>query len=107
MTVLIQVHAFVHLDVKIPKIKTIFHFLVLQSSFRTWSIIQVVAPKKIKLAGAEESLAETMKVLNAKRSELKEVQDRLAELQANFKAATDKKEQLEYQVSFLLLIYPS
>ena len=59
---------------------------------------QVVAPKKIKLAEAEESLAATMSVLNAKRAELKEVQDRLAELEHNFKVATDKKEQLEFQV---------
>jgi len=58
----------------------------------------VVAPKKIKLAEAEQSLASTMSVLNAKRAELKEVQDKLAELQFNFKVATDKKEQLEFQV---------
>ena len=57
-----------------------------------------MAPKKIKLAEAEESLASTMKILNAKRAELKEVQDKLAELQFNFKVATDKKEQLEFQV---------
>ncbi|CAK8689424.1 unnamed protein product [Clavelina lepadiformis] len=61
-------------------------------------VAKVVAPKKIKLAEAEETLGATMKVLNAKRAELREVQDRLAELQANFKAATDKKEQLEFQV---------
>nr|XP_026690532.1 dynein heavy chain 12, axonemal isoform X1 [Ciona intestinalis] len=61
-------------------------------------VAKVVAPKKIKLAAAELSLSETMAVLNAKRAELKEVQDRLAELQFNFKAATEKKEQLEFQV---------
>ena len=44
-----------------------------------------------------------MSVLNAKRAELKEVQDKLAELQFNFKAATDKKEQLEFQVSQVLI----
>ena len=59
----------------------------------------MVAPKKIKLAEAEESLSATMKILNAKRAELKEVQDKLAELQHNFQVATDKKEQLEFQVS--------
>lgn len=48
-----------------------------------------------------------MGILNAKRAELKEVQDRLAELQFNFKAATDKKEQLEFQVCYyhILLEY--
>lgn len=61
-------------------------------------VAKVVAPKKIKLAEAETSLAATMKILNAKRAELKEFQDKLAELQTNFKAATEKKEHLEYQV---------
>uniref|UniRef100_H2Z3M7 Dynein axonemal heavy chain 7 n=1 Tax=Ciona savignyi TaxID=51511 RepID=H2Z3M7_CIOSA len=61
-------------------------------------VAKVVAPKKIKLAAAEQSLSETMAVLNAKRAELKEVQDRLAELQFNFKTATEKKQQLEFQV---------
>ena len=35
--------------------------------------IQVVAPKKEKLAIAQKSLQETMEILNAKRAELKEV----------------------------------
>jgi len=36
-------------------------------------VAKVVAPKKIKLAGAEAELAVQMKKLNAKRAELKEV----------------------------------
>lgn len=35
--------------------------------------LQVVAPKKERLAEAEKSFSETMSALNAKRAELKEV----------------------------------
>ena len=61
-------------------------------------VAKVVAPKKAALAIAETSLAATMGLLREKQAELKEVQDRLATLNANFQAATDKKEQLEFQV---------
>jgi dynein heavy chain len=61
-------------------------------------VAKVVAPKKAALAVAEASLKETMVLLSAKQAELKEVQDRLAKLNADFQAATDKKQQLEYQV---------
>lgn len=61
-------------------------------------VAKVVAPKKETLREAEQSLAETMRVLNEKRAELKEVEDRLASLQAQFKEATEKKEKLEFQV---------
>ena len=60
--------------------------------------LQVVAPKKERLAEAQASLAETNKILNAKRAELKEVEDRLAVLQAQFKEKTAEKESLEFQV---------
>ena len=59
---------------------------------------QVVAPKKERLAVAEASLKETMAVLNAKRAELKEVEDRLASLKQQFDEKTREKEQLEEQV---------
>ena len=36
-------------------------------------VAKVVAPKKIKLAEAQKAFKETMDILNAKRSELKEV----------------------------------
>ncbi len=61
-------------------------------------VAKVVAPKKIKLAEAQLSLKETMEVLNAKRSELKEVEDRLATLTSQFKEKTKEKEILEQQV---------
>ena len=59
---------------------------------------QVVAPKKANLAEAEASLAETMKILNAKREELAEVEAKLANLKLTFAEMTDKKQQLEFQV---------
>ena len=62
-------------------------------------VAKVVAPKKIKLAEAQLSLKETMQVLNAKRSELKEVEDRLASLKAQFEEKTKEKEVLEKQVN--------
>lgn len=61
-------------------------------------VAKVVAPKKERLAEAEASLKETMAVLNTKRAELKEVEDRLASLQKLFEEKTKEKEQLEEQV---------
>ena len=58
----------------------------------------MVAPKKAHLAVAEASLKETMGVLNTKRAELKEVEDRLAALKQQFDDKTREKEQLEEQV---------
>ena len=62
-------------------------------------VAKVVAPKKEKLAEAEQSLKETMAILNAKRAELKEVEDRLAVLTKQFQEKTKEKEELEFQVS--------
>ncbi|XP_027026371.2 dynein axonemal heavy chain 12 [Tachysurus fulvidraco] len=61
-------------------------------------VAKVVAPKKANLALAEQSLADTMALLNQKRGELKEVEDRLAALQKTFEEKTQEKAQLEYQV---------
>ena len=61
-------------------------------------VAKVVAPKKEKLAEAEQSLKETMAILNAKRAELKEVEDRLAVLTKQFQEKTKEKEELEFQV---------
>ena len=67
-------------------------------------MFKVVAPKKARLAEAEESLAETMKILNAKREELAEVEGKLANLKLTFAEMTDKKQQLEFQVWSVLSI---
>lgn len=60
--------------------------------------LKVVAPKKARLAEAEQSLAETMEILNAKRQELAEVEAKLANLKLTFAEMTEKKQQLEFQV---------
>lgn len=57
-----------------------------------------MAPKKARLAEAEQSLAETMEILNAKRQELAEVEAKLANLKLTFAEMTEKKQQLEFQV---------
>jgi dynein heavy chain len=61
-------------------------------------VAKVVAPKKEKLKEAQQSLKETMAVLNEKRAELKEVEDRLATLKQQFEEKTKEKELLENQV---------
>ncbi|KAH6585966.1 hypothetical protein BASA50_000909 [Batrachochytrium salamandrivorans] len=61
-------------------------------------VAKVVGPKKQALFKAESELSETMKSLNEKRAVLKEVEDRMAKLEANFKAMLEKKAQLENQV---------
>ncbi|CAB4028487.1 dynein heavy chain 12, axonemal-like, partial [Paramuricea clavata] len=61
-------------------------------------VAKVVAPKKAKLAEAEGSLAETMGILESKRRELAEVEERLANLKSQFQEMTEKKEHLEFQV---------
>ncbi|XP_017568229.2 dynein heavy chain 12, axonemal isoform X1 [Pygocentrus nattereri] len=61
-------------------------------------VAKVVAPKKANLAVAQQSLATTMALLNQKRAELKEVEDRLAALQKTFEEKTEEKAQLEFQV---------
>ncbi|XP_015203470.2 dynein axonemal heavy chain 12 isoform X1 [Lepisosteus oculatus] len=61
-------------------------------------VAKVVAPKKANLMEAQRSLAETMTLLNQKRAELKEVEDRLAALQQTFAEKTQEKAQLEFQV---------
>lgn len=57
-----------------------------------------MAPKKANLVVAQQSLAATMALLNEKRAELKEVEDRLASLQKTFEEKTEEKAQLEFQV---------
>ncbi|XP_063282951.1 dynein axonemal heavy chain 12 [Pelobates fuscus] len=61
-------------------------------------IAKVVAPKKARLAEAQQSLAGTMALLNQKRAELKAVEDRLAALEKTFQEKTEEKVQLEFQV---------
>ncbi|KAI9995414.1 hypothetical protein PInf_012475 [Phytophthora infestans] len=62
------------------------------------NVSKVVAPKREALRVAEAQLAEVMQKLNEKLSQLKQVEDGLAELQRQFDFATKQKENLEYQV---------
>ncbi|XP_063147830.1 dynein axonemal heavy chain 12 [Candoia aspera] len=61
-------------------------------------VAKVVAPKKARLAEAQQSLAQTMALLNQKRDELKAVEDRLEALQQTFIDKTEEKARLEFQV---------
>ncbi|KAI5095774.1 dynein heavy chain 12, axonemal isoform X1 [Silurus meridionalis] len=61
-------------------------------------VAKVVAPKKANLDVAQQSLAATMALLNQKRAELKEVEDRLASLQKTLEEKSEEKAQLEFQV---------
>lgn len=61
-------------------------------------VAKVVAPKKAALKVAEGELAVAMESLEKKRSNLREVQDKLAKLQETFEINTRKKEDLENQV---------
>ena len=61
-------------------------------------VARVVAPKKAKLKVAQADLAVAMGELEKKRADLKEVQDKLAALQASFKENTSKKMKLETDV---------
>jgi dynein heavy chain len=58
----------------------------------------VVEPKKKQLAEAQESLDETMIILKKAQSTLKGAEDQIAGLEAAFKEANDKKEQLVFDV---------
>nr|XP_025044359.1 dynein heavy chain 12, axonemal isoform X2 [Pelodiscus sinensis] len=61
-------------------------------------VAKVVAPKKARLGEAQQSLAETMALLNQKRAELAEVEHHLAKLQQTFVEKTEEKARLEFQV---------
>lgn len=61
-------------------------------------LFQIVAPKKAKLAEAEQTLAATMELLNTKRAELAEIENKVQTLKSQFQEMSDKKEQLEFQV---------
>jgi dynein heavy chain len=61
-------------------------------------VAKVVGPKKESLAKAEAELSIEMAKLESKRAELKEVEDKMANLEAGLKEMTMKKIDLERQV---------
>ena len=58
-------------------------------------VAKVVAPKKLKLASAEQELSVQMEKLNVKRSQLQTVEDKLQTLNDEFEAMQQKKKDLE------------
>jgi len=61
-------------------------------------VAKVVAPKKAKLAEAEAEFAELIVGLNQKKAELKEVEDKVADLNDQLKEMQEKKAKLEFDV---------
>mmetsp|Transcript_10385 Transcript_10385/g.18281 ORF Transcript_10385/g.18281 Transcript_10385/m.18281 type:complete len:2113 (+) Transcript_10385:3522-9860(+) len=61
-------------------------------------VAKVVQPKKEQLAQAESTLDKVMGELNAKKAELKIVQDNVSKLLSEFEQAKKKKDELEVQV---------
>ena len=57
-------------------------------------VAKAVAPKREALRMAQESLAETQRILDAAKAQLQEVEEGLATLQAKFDDCTRKKEEL-------------
>jgi len=54
-------------------------------------VAKIVAPKRIALKEAEDSLNAAMKALETKRAMLREIQDKLAKLQENLEINKQKK----------------
>ena len=61
-------------------------------------VAKVVAPKRAKLKESEESLAVTMEGLNKKKTQLKKVEDELAQLENALQEAIKRKDELEANV---------
>ena len=62
-------------------------------------VLQLVAPKKKRLAEAEASLADQMAKLDQKRSELKGVMEKLQNLNDDYAAKVNKKTELERNIA--------
>lgn len=58
----------------------------------------MVAPKKERLKEAQQSLAETLEILNQKREVLAALESSLAALEQTFMEKTEEKARLELQV---------
>ncbi len=67
-------------------------------NFYLYRVARVVAPKRAKLKEAEADLKVAMGELETKRTDLRIVQKRLADLQESFRENNSKKQQLEKDV---------
>lgn len=66
--------------------------------------VQLVAPKRKRLAEAESLLAQQMSHLNEKRGELKEVMDKLQNLNDDYRSKVNKKRVRVIKPSFLVKV---
>lgn len=67
--------------------------------YKYYQVNLIVEPKKLQLAEAQESLAETMKVLEAAEQQLDAAENKIAQLEESLRDATEKKEQLVNDVN--------
>jgi dynein heavy chain len=67
-------------------------------------IARTVAPKRAALKEAETTLKDAQETLAIKQASLKEVTDKVAELETALKAANDKKEALKNQVMMMIMM---
>jgi dynein heavy chain, axonemal len=69
-----------------------------RAMYKYHQVTLIVEPKKKQLAEAQESLDETMIILKRAQNTLKAAEEQIARLEASFKEANDKKEQLVFDV---------
>jgi dynein heavy chain len=69
-----------------------------RAMYKYHQVALMVEPKKKQLAEAQLSLDETMKVLEKAQGTLQAAENQIAKLEASFKEANDKKEQLVFDV---------
>ncbi|RYG69725.1 hypothetical protein EON64_02000, partial [archaeon] len=69
-----------------------------RAMYKYHQVTLIVEPKKKQLAEAQASLDITMQVLQRAQSTLAEAEEKIAQLEASFKEANDKKEQLVFDV---------
>ena len=70
-----------------------------RAMYKYYHVARDVEPKKQALAGAEAELEVVMAALKEKQAILKEVEDRIEALEANYTGAITKKESLQKEVS--------
>jgi dynein heavy chain, axonemal len=70
-----------------------------RAMYRYHEVTLIVKPKKAQLAEAQASLDVTLADLEKAQSQLREAEDHIAQLEASFNAANDRKEQLVHDVA--------
>ncbi|OEH74384.1 dynein heavy chain related protein [Cyclospora cayetanensis] len=69
-----------------------------RAMFKYYNVAKTVAPKRVKLRQAEEELRATIENLEKTKARLKEVEDKIERLAADFALAVDRKEQLTIDI---------